>query len=73
MKAQPCTTKVTSVIMHEIPQRNKRNPPSRWHHGNSEEQKIHAERFCVVEHLLYRREIILINMYIYTKCDAYVN
>lgn len=53
--------------------KNKRNPPSRWHHGNSEEQKIHAERFCVVKHLLYRREIILINMYNYTKCDAYVN
>lgn len=28
MKAQPCTTKVTSVIMHETPQKEtKRNPP----------------------------------------------
>lgn len=28
MKAQPCTTKVTSVIMHETPQRDQSNPPA---------------------------------------------
>lgn len=73
MKAQLCTTKVTSVIMHKIPQRNKKNPKSRWHHGDSKEQKIYTERFCVIKHLLYRRENILVNMYNYTKCDVYVN
>lgn len=68
MKAQPCTTKVTSVIMHE-------NPPSRWHHGNGEEQRKHTERvfFCRQTSTVQEEKIIRINMYIYTKCDAEIN
>lgn len=35
MKAHLCTAKVTSLIMHEVPRRNKKNPQSSWHHGKS--------------------------------------
>lgn len=39
MKAHLCTAKVTSLIMHEVPQRNKKNPQSSWHHGKSRNDK----------------------------------
>lgn len=64
MKARLCTAKVTSLITHEVPQRNENYPQSSWHHGKSRngEQKTHKEQICVNKHLLYRRANIL-NMY----------
>lgn len=59
MKAQLCTAKVTSVIMHEnSPKEIKRNPPSRWHYGNSEEQKIYTPKGFVLSNIYYTEERI---------------
>lgn len=59
MKAQLCTTKVTSVIMHEdTPKEIKTNCPSRWHHGNSEEQKIYTPKGFVLSNIYCTEERI---------------
>lgn len=58
----------------KYPKRNKKKSSEQvasWQQWGTKD--IHTESFCVVKHLLYRRENILINMYIYTKYDAYVN
>lgn len=66
-----CATKVTSVIMLEIAQRDKKKKlQSRWCHDIN--KKINTEMFCVIKHLLYRRANIY-NMYNYKKVNVYVN
>ena len=70
-KAQLWTTQVTSVIMHEIPQKNFKKEilnAGGVMATNPKKKKKYTESFCVIKHLLYRGANIL-NMYNYTKDD----